>query len=66
MILKMVDDKNPKDQNGWSFLHETTIKDHAKIVKMIIDLVKNKNPKDCVGSTSLMKLSLQVMQKSSR
>ena len=49
----MVEDKNPKDNNGVTPLHLAVIYGNEDIVQIIIDVADEKNPEDNNGLTPL-------------
>ena len=51
IIIKEVQDKNPRDTKGRTPLHAAAAKGFEKICKLIIDNVVDKNPADNVGNT---------------
>jgi hypothetical protein len=52
-ITEELPDKNPKDNEGWTPLHEATSKSHEAVANLILNLVEDKNPKNNVGRTPL-------------
>ena len=53
MITKEVKDKNPKDHEGRTPLHDAAEFGHSKICKLILDATKNWHPKTSKGLTPL-------------
>ena len=53
IIVENVDDKNPKDNDGWTPLHLAAENGHLSICQLIIKNVDEKNPKDDFGETPL-------------
>ena len=49
----MVVDKNPKDKNGWTPLHDAARFGFSAIFDMIFEIVDDKNPEDNFGRTPL-------------
>ena len=46
LIIDSVRDKNPKDHNGWTVLHDAAARGHLDICRLIIAEVEEKNPKE--------------------
>ena len=51
--MEKVEEKNPKDVNGNTPLHEAANYGHLETLKVIIDKVKEKNPENNMGCTPL-------------
>ena len=45
-ILESVADKNPRNEDGTTPLHDAAIEGHLDIVRLILDNVQEKNPPD--------------------
>ena len=48
-----MDDKNPKDGNGWTPLHSAAKGGHLEVCKFILENVEDKNLKKDDGGTPL-------------
>ena len=59
--IDQLDDKNPKDIEGWTPLHEAAQEGHRKIYDLIRENVEDKDPADENGETpsKLMKNKVQ-------
>lgn len=56
-IIDELDDKNPKDEDGWTPLHEAAQEGHLKIYDLILINVEEKDPSDDNGVTPSKLLS---------
>ena len=53
LIMENVEDKNPKDNNGWKPLHSAAWNGHMPVCQLIMENIEDKNPKDNNGWTPL-------------
>ena len=51
MITENLEDKNPKDSNGFTPLHHAALNGHLDICKLIMEQVENQNPGNVYGDT---------------
>ena len=49
--MNEVSDKNPRDDIGWTPLHEAAQEGHSKICELITNNIEEKNPSDDNGAT---------------
>ena len=52
LIMENVEDKNPKDNNGWKLLHSAAWNGHMALFHLIMEIVEDKIPKDNEGFLS--------------
>ena len=52
-MIKILEDKNPKDNHGWTPLHSAAQYGHLEICKLICRIVNEKNPKSNGGYTPI-------------
>ena len=48
-IVPMIEDKNPKNENGATPLHYAALLGHKEVVKYLVTMVADKHPIDCSG-----------------
>ena len=53
LIMENIEDKNPKDNNGWTPLHYAASNGHLAICQLIMENIEDKNPKENNGWTPL-------------
>ena len=52
-IIENADDKNPKDDGGWTPLHYAARNGHLSVCQLIVENVEDKNPMTFSGRTPL-------------
>ena len=63
LIVENVDDKNPKDNIGWTPLHYAARHGYLSVCQLIVENVDNKNPKNDSGCTPFDFASNQAIKK---
>ena len=51
--LYKINDRSPRNNSGYTPLHEAALRGHLDIVKYLFDRIKNKNPRNDLGTTPL-------------
>ena len=58
-IMERAEDKNPKNEQGWTSLHHAAAAGHLEICKLICKNTSNLNPRTDVGMTPLHEAAME-------
>ena len=60
-LIQRADDKNPKDNGGWTPLHDIAVEGHLKLCKLFLKHVSDMNPKDYKGKVIYIRLAILIL-----